>query len=147
MEQKKIKLTGRDLHAGDVVLSHGELHIIGTIGHTDAFDDRMVHVIHLQDAEPVPLNDLELMQRVGAKVNGNSVVIGGNGVSVQYYVAGDVVNVTVCYDKRQHTEVMEVGRNAYLHVVQQMAWKYGHGELKIKIKNQKKQKKDEGTGN
>lgn len=147
MEQEKIKLTGRDLHAGDVVLSHGELHKIGTIGHTDAFDDRMVHVIHLADAEPVPLNDTELMQRVGAKVNGNTVVIGGNGVSVQYSFVGDAVNVTINYDKRRHTEVMEVGRNAYLHVVQQMAWKYGHGELKIKIKNPKRQKKDEGTGN
>mgnify|MGYP006988840120 CR=1 FL=1 len=143
MEQKKTKLTGRDLHAGDVVLSHGELHQIGTIGKTDAFDDRMVHVIHLEDAEPVPLNDAELMQRVGAKVNGNTVVIGGNGVSVQYSFVGGAVNVTINYDKRRHTEVMEVGRNAYLHVVQQMAWKYGRGELKIKIKNQKKQKKDE----
>jgi len=141
MEQKKNNLTGRDLHAGDVVLSHGELHRIGTIGHTDAFDDRMVHVIHLQDAEPVPLNDLELMQRVGAKVSGNKVVIGGNGVSVEYtlMVSGGVHVVVNC-EKNRIPKYLDAGE-AYLHVIQQLAWKCGRGELKIKIKNPKKEKK------
>ena len=142
MEKKKNKLTGRDLHAGDVVLSHGELHVIGTIGHTDAFDDRMKHVIHLEDAEPVPLHDLELMQRVGAKVSGNTVVIGGNGVSVEYSPLrnGGGVHLVVNCGKTRKAKSLDAS-DAYLHVIQQLAWKYGNGELKIKIKNIKKEKK------
>lgn len=140
MEQKKINLTGRDLHAGDVVLSHGELHRIGTIGHTDAFDDRMVHVIHLADAEPVPLHDTELMQRVGAKVVGNDIIIGGDGVSVKYNIMQSGIHVSIICGKERRSEYI-AAENAYLHVIQQMAWKYGHGELKIKIKNPKKEKK------
>ena len=59
MEQMKWNGARRDLHAGDVVRFNGELHQIGTIGRTDAFDENTMTIIHLDESEPVALADTE----------------------------------------------------------------------------------------
>jgi hypothetical protein len=145
MEQKKIILAGRDLHAGDVVRFNGELHRIGTIGHTDAFDEDTMTIVHLAEAEPVKLSDTEALKTLGAKASFGTLTIKGDKVSVHINVmeSGEAI-VLINTDKGQRREQLSA-KNACLHVVQQLAWKHGRGELKLRVPKPKKQNKDEGT--
>ncbi|MBR1527013.1 MAG: hypothetical protein IJ640_10225 [Prevotella sp.] len=141
MEQKRPKLTGRDLHAGDIVRFNGELRTIGTIGRTDAFDERTMSLIHLEDAEPVMLADVAAMQSLGAKSDGSSVNIKGDGVSVRYTILDDgSVHANINYSGGQRSEHFDAKR-AMLHNLQQMVWKCGRGELKLRVPKPKKEKK------
>jgi len=141
MEQKKLKMAGRDLHAGDVVRFNGELHQIGTIGRTDAFDENTMTIIHLDESEPVALADTEALKLVGAKVAGNVISFKGDGVSARVDLLNDGgAHLTINHGNGQFVEYLNPKR-AFLHVVQQMAWKHGRGELKIRVPKPKKVKK------
>lgn len=141
MEQKKSKMTGRDLHAGDIVRFNNELHQIGTIGRIDAFAESTMAIIHLADAEPVALTDAEALKSVGVRYTGSKATIKGDGVSAEFHILGDdSVHLVINTGTGPHTEYLNKNR-AFLHVVQQLAWKHGHGELKLRVPKSKNVKK------